>query len=318
MKVGIFTSSTPIGAISPNRAQRAIEFLKSKGHEIVLGEMFYQNDFYRTGTILERANEINELAKEKIDLLLSSIGGNNTSSILPYLNYELINQNVKTVCGFSDSTALLSAIINKCPDVEVFYGPALFPNFGEFEQDSREISYNSLFNYPHQISYEDFIYDSEENWEHYEQSRQLKSLVWKSKNINKDTTLISGVVKGGNLSTLSGIWGSEYAPIFNQGDILFIEDEDKNIATMERLFNLLKLNKTFDHLNAIILGTHKNFDDQKTGKQPIDVLLEVLNGQNIPILYDVNISHDKPMLAIRLNSLITIDFVQNKIINKWI
>lgn len=35
MKIGIFTSSIPIGSLYPDRAKRAIEFLESKDHEII-------------------------------------------------------------------------------------------------------------------------------------------------------------------------------------------------------------------------------------------------------------------------------------------
>jgi len=123
-------------------------------------------------------------------------------------------------------------------------------------------------------------------------------------------------VKGGNLSTLTGIWGSEFAPTFETGDILFIEDGEKDIATEERLFNFLKLNHVFEKVSAIILGTHYHFDSKESLRQPIDVLLEVLGDQKLPILYDVNLSHDKPILALELNIPTEIDFQERCIIQK--
>jgi len=164
MKIAVFTSSTPIGALSPLRGQRAINYLQSQGNEVLLGNLFSHQDYYRSGTIAQRAQEINDLVQHhQIDLLLSAIGGANTSSILPFLDYEAINQNVKAVCGFSDTTALLSAIGQKCPAVKVIYGPALFPNFGEFEKESQKISYQSLLkalgNQKDIIETPDFIYD---------------------------------------------------------------------------------------------------------------------------------------------------------------
>jgi muramoyltetrapeptide carboxypeptidase LdcA involved in peptidoglycan recycling len=141
-------------------------------------------------------------------------------------------------------------------------------------------------------------------------------LTWKTAHVNSETPIISGIIKGGNLSTLTGIWGSEFAPTFETGDLLFIEDGQKDIATQERLFNFLKLNHVFDKVKAIILGTHYQFEDQKSGRQPINVLLEVLGNQKLPILYDVNLSHDKPMLAIKLNIPTEIDFQQRIIRQK--
>lgn len=45
-------------------------------------------------------------------------------------------------------------------------------------------------------------------------------------------------------------------PEIRNGDILFIEGR-KNIATVERLFSMLKLNRVFD--GVIILGKHEFF-----------------------------------------------------------
>ena len=41
------------------------------------------------------------------------IGGYNSSSILSYIDYNLIKKNKTKVIGFSDTTAILLAIYNK-------------------------------------------------------------------------------------------------------------------------------------------------------------------------------------------------------------
>lgn len=62
---------------------------------------------------------------------MASIGGNNTNSILPYIDYEYLKRNPKIVIGYSDTTALLLAIYAKTGLV-TFYGSALASSFGEF------------------------------------------------------------------------------------------------------------------------------------------------------------------------------------------
>lgn len=61
---------------------------------------------------------------------MASIGGNNTNSILPYIDYEYLKRYPKTVIGYSDTTALLLAIYAKTGMV-TFYGPAASSSFGE-------------------------------------------------------------------------------------------------------------------------------------------------------------------------------------------
>lgn len=323
MKIAVFTSSSPIGSLFPKRAQRAIDFFAENGHSLKLGKLFYANDKYRSGSIKQRADEINDLIKEKVDILMSAIGGMNTNSILPYIDYDLLNKNVKVVCGFSDTTALLNAILVHCPDVKVIYGGALFPNFGEFEKDSSMLTWNKLNEITNAdddwvkiiSSAESFLYQDNSNWEDYVQKRSMVRNKIKTFNPQKVES-VSGKIFGGNLSTITGIMGSKYFD-YHQGEILFIEDSEKKAEEIERFFSLLKLNDIFSNLKAIILGTHNNFNDQNTGKKPIDILVEVLGEETIPIIYDVPCSHDKPMNPIALNWFTKIDFIEKKIIQKY-
>lgn len=53
------------------------------------------------------------------------------------------------------------------------------------------------------------------------------------------------------------------------GDILFIEDRLKDIATVECSFSMLKLNGIFDKVSAIILGKHELFNAAGRRHQPL-------------------------------------------------
>ncbi|PPE05797.1 LD-carboxypeptidase [Williamsoniiplasma lucivorax] len=317
MKIGIFTASTPIGSISPKRGERAINFLKAKGHEVILGELFYKNENYVAGNAKQRANEINNLVFNGAELLLSAIGGSNTSSILPFLDYELINKKGVIFCGFSDSTSLLSAILKKCPNCRVIYGPALFPNFGEFEEASREFSYNALMNLitkkPTQLPVPDFYYTSFQNWENFESQRSEIQNRWSTLNFDSKKELYQGTLFGGNGNTMMSIVGSDYVFKPNEKAILLIEDDEKTAAELERIYNSLILNKKFENVECIIFGK-TNVKDFKN-LTAIDILNNCLLASDIklPILYDVDLSHIKPMSAIELGKKTTIEIKTKKI-----
>ncbi|WP_459782494.1 S66 peptidase family protein, partial [Photobacterium sp. R1] len=108
---------------------------------------------------------------------------------------------------------------------------------------------------------------------------------------------VKGRIIGGNLNTMAGIWGSQYMPEIESGDILLIEDSLKGIETVERSFAHLMACGVFEKVGAIVLGKHELFNDKGTGRTPLDVLLEVLNGKNIPILYGFDSCHTHPMLV---------------------
>ncbi len=55
------------------------------------------------------------------------------------------------------------------------------------------------------------------------------------------------------------------------------------------------------------MGKHELFNDKGTGRTPLDVLLEVLNGKNVPILYGFDSCHTHPMLVTPLGVQACID-----------
>lgn len=89
--VGIFSSSSPVSATAPVRYLREKEYLASKGIRVVDGNLYGKRDFYRAGSIQARAAEFNELLyRDDVQILMASVGGNNTNPILPYIDYEYV------------------------------------------------------------------------------------------------------------------------------------------------------------------------------------------------------------------------------------
>lgn len=113
---------------------------------------------------------------------------------------------------------------------------------------------------------------------------------------------------------MEGFFGTEYMPIINKGDILFIEDAKKDAYTIERSFSLLKLAGVFDKVSGIILGKHEKFDDNGTGRKPYEILLEVIGDTSIPILAEFDCCHTHPMLTIPIGCEVLLDATNKKII----
>ncbi len=61
---------------------------------------------------------------------MSTSGGMNSNSILPFIDYNFLKENPKIIIGYSDVTTILLAIHEKC-NIPTFYGPALVASFGE-------------------------------------------------------------------------------------------------------------------------------------------------------------------------------------------
>lgn len=306
--IGIFSPSMPISVYYPNRFNRAVNFLKQQGIEVVYGNLTNFSDGYRSGDAKQRANEFNELLyNEEVDCILATIGGMNTNSILPYIDYEYIKKNPKLIVGYSDVSALLNAIYAKT-GVHTVYGPTLMSAFGEIGPLA-----NACFTYfsklfiegqilPHVIPKPHAYSDEHVDWETQSDVKKLYRNQWK--------TVRNGIVKGrliiSNLGTLAYTYGSEYFPEIKQGDILAIEDTMDNPMQVERSYAHLKLCGIFDKLGGIIVGKHASYDDLGTKKQPEDLLLEFIEN-DIPVLAQVDIGHTLPVLSLPIGSIITLD-----------
>lgn len=303
MKIGFFSSSTPITQISPIRFARAREFLETKGVTLVAGNLTGRSDYYRAGSIKERAEEINQLIHDdSIDVLMATIGGLNTNALLPLIDFEYLESHPKTVVGYSDTTALLLAITVKAPSCRVLYGPALVASFGEFSPivDQTWSNFEKILNGKGTVEIQapKIWTDEAINWNEFEHEKVMQTNKWGY--IGK--TILSGQIMGGNLDTMSGIIGSEYFPKFNRNQLLFIEDAEKDASIVEKNFSMLNNAGIFHQVKGIILGKHAVYDDLQTNRQPIDILREVLGNNPIPIIYDYDSCHTVPMITTPLGS----------------
>lgn len=306
--IGVFSASSPISATVPVRYERGVQYLENKGFHVVNGSLHGKQDHYRSGSIQERAAEFNELLyRDDVQILMSAIGGNNTNSILPYIDYDYLKAHPKIIIGYSDTTALLLAIHAKTGLV-TFYGPAVAASFGElppfvdvtFKSFSTMLSGYAL---PYTFPTPAFWTDEYLNWSDQARSKEQRKNSWLCLQEGK----VRGRLIGGNLNTMGGFFGTEYMPQIQNGDILLIEDSLKDAATVERSFSLMKLAGVFDRVGGIILGKHELFDDCGTNRRPHEILMEVLGETNIPILADFDCCHTHPMLTLPIGCEVELD-----------
>ncbi len=307
--IGIFSPSAPVTYGCPRRFARSKEFLQSKGFKIIEGNLTGKKDFYRSGSIKERAEELNALIRNpEVKCIMSTIGGMNSNSILPYIDYEAFKRDPKIIIGYSDVTAILLGIYAQT-GISTYYGPALVASFGELEPFVSETYgyFKEIFmertNFPYPLRKPTYWTDEYMDWESQDRGKERRENKW----FTVYEGIVTGRVIGGNLNTIQGIWGSQYMPEIKDGDILFIEDSLKDAADIERSFSFLKINGVFDKVSGIILGKHELFDDLNTGRKPYEILLEVLGHQKLPFLADFDCCHTHPMMTLPIGSQVELD-----------
>lgn len=323
-RIGNFSLASPTSVTAKKCYDRAKAYLENKGFTIVEGELTGKSEVYRAGTPKERAAELNALLRDpSITMIMSMIGGTNSNSMLPYLDYAQFARTPKLVVGYSDDTAILLALYAKT-GISTFYGPALVPSFGEFPP-LVDATYGYFERYfceevaPYTPTIPEVWSDEAVNWLDYDRPKALFKNEWVS--IGQD--IVEGRLIGGNNNAMYGIIGTPYFPDIRPGDILLIEDTMKSPAIVEKNLAMLKLHGVFDKVGGIILGKHEAYDDMGMGKQPLDLLREQLDGVSIPILAEVDCCHTHPMIPFAIGKKVrlnvadkTITCIENWIVNK--
>ncbi len=120
--------------------------------------------------------------------------------------------------------------------------------------------------------------------------------------------VFSGELLGGNLSLIYAALGTENQPK-TAGKVLLIEDLDEYLYHIDRMIRSCKYAGVFHEIKALLVGSMIDMKDNAIpfGKAPREIILDALGGMGFPILFDVEIGHDKRNHAVKLGCDITFD-----------
>ena len=313
---------TPSGGASDelkiNKYKNAKKYFEKMGYKLELSDNLYNEYRSRSSSKEKRAKEINDMFKSKnIDLVLCAAGGEFLVEILPLVNFELIKENSKYVCGFSDPTGLLYPITTKY-DIATIYGS----NFSAFGEDTFYDCHHDFLDIITGKKLEEDSYEKYEN-ERIERVTGLEGLnltepvYWHTLD-DKDIS-IDGRIIGGCMDIIAELAGTKYDGIkeFNKkykNDGIIWYFDNCELSMEEVIRTLWKMNELeyFKYTKGVIFGrfgVETTFNDYN-----VKTCLEdsVLNELNIPIIYDADISHKGPSLTIINGSIAHIDCSNGK------
>ena len=285
------------------------------GLKIKLGKYVNHSFGHNAATAEQRASDINFFFEDnEVKAIISTTGGWNSNAVLPYLDFDLIKNNPKIFCGFSDITALNLAIYEKTR-IKTFNGPTLLPTFGEFEGPfdfSLKSFKDNLFSkeiigeisFPDEFSEESLWWDKDDNRKRILKKSQGLKCVKKGK--------VEGILIGGNLVTLCILAGTQYFPNF-ENSILFLEDQGESTASTERNLEFLSQLGVFSKVKGLIYGKPSNLYQSSPERSLYDILSDIGKKYEIPILADVDIGHTNPILTFPIGIKIELDSTNKKI-----
>ena len=204
---GVITPSSSLE--TPEKIRNGLAYLAELGYHSKIGNFVYGSSNHFSGTPKERASDIMNFFKNPdIAAIIASCGGYGAQSVLPYLDFNIIRQNPKPIIGFSDITALQTAVYT-LSGISSIAGIMLKFDFSDN---------NPAFQTKN--SFEKLIIDG-----------QFTPVP--AGNI-LNSGYAEGVLIGTNFCTLMNLAGTTYFPRLEQ-KILLLEDIDEKSYRIERL-----------------------------------------------------------------------------------
>lgn len=214
------------------------ENMEALGFKVKFGEHLLDRHGYLGGKDEDRAADLTaQFADPEVAGVVAMKGGWGCARMLPFLNFEIIGKNPKVLIGYSDITALLLAIHAKTGMV-TFHGPIGLDPWNSFSAGyfRRMIMDAEAVTMQNPVDAGDRLTPREN----------------RVQTITPGTA--SGVLKGGCLSIVSTLLGTEYVPQWKDS-ILFVEDINEEIYRVDRYLTHLKLAGVLAQAKGFIFGS---------------------------------------------------------------
>lgn len=247
---------SPAYWVAQEALEQAAETIKSWGLQPVIGPHTNNlNVNAYAGTADERAADLLwAFEDDTIKAVVCSRGGYGTIHLLNRIPQECFQQHPKWFIGHGDITTLLYAIVSA--GVMCIHGPMAF-QIASNQEPASSITRNILFGTVPQYNIQGNPYNRIGRAE--------------------------GILVGGNLTSYSAIAGTKYRLPSKQDIILFIEEVEESLHSIDRLFCMLRLQLDFERVKGIIFGTFNSIKYDLQYGSVEQMLIAHLHDYDIPV-----------------------------------
>ena len=259
---------------------RACENVRSFGWTPIIGANVRRSVGYLAGTDEERLADLNNaLRDDEIDAIWCIRGGYGSMRLLDRIDYDALARRPRPVIGFSDVTAVHSAIQRRTGLV-TFHGPTARARIPEFARESLR-----------------------------------RALIEQTDSCGvaaSAQTIVSGRaigrLIGGNLALVTALMGTPYAFDFD-GAILVIEDIGEAVYRIDRMLRQLVLAGALQRCAALVTGDFRPPKEEVSGdnRALADVIAEAAGSAAIPCISGAPFGHISNQWTIPLGATAELD-----------
>ena len=256
----------PAGVPDMTHVEQSIALLESWGLRVQVGAHVRDRYRYHAGKHEDRAADLHRaLTDPSVDIVWVARGGYGSIYTL-----RAVPESVpcaKTLVGFSDATALFSAL-HGMPNVRVIHGPTLNGLATKHDDASRESMLAEL-----------------------REERAAPVPLQLLYRPSKDMSRVEGHLAGGNITTLASISGTQWQASCD-GAIVLLEDVTELAYRIDRNVMQLREAGVFDGARAFVLGDFIRCPLPENADFTLhDMLVDLLKPYDVPIYAGFPIGH---------------------------
>lgn len=295
-EIRVIAPAKSLSFLSDDLVHLAWHNFEKQDFKITFSKNCREKDMFLSSSVKSRVDDLHEaFCDRNVKAVFSVIGGFNSNQILKYLDYDLIKNNPKIFCGYSDITALTNAITAKTGLIT--YSGLFFSTWGM----KKEFEYNLEYFKRCLIDEYEFEVKPSKTWSDdawYIDQENRNPIVNEGFNIlNKGKA--EGIIYGGNLCTFNLLQGTEFMPDL-PNSILFLEDDDlagkDSDVEFDRNLHSLIHQPGFKNVKGIVIGRF-----QKKSAMNLNKLKHIIHTKeelkDLPVVADVDFGHTNPLIT---------------------
>lgn len=276
---------SPAGALkNPEILESAVRKIESFGYNVKLSKNVLSCADYLAGSDDERLEDLMEFfGDNEIKAIVVSRGGYGTIRLLDKIDYELIKNNPKIFCGFSDLTNLLNVFFQKTGLI-TYHSPMAVFDFTE--EESAEDTVENFFNVLERKIELPYSFFANDNFACINSGKAR------------------GILAGGNLASIVSTFGSGYQLDF-RGKILLLEDVAEPLYKIDRMLQQMRLASVFRKVKGVVIAGFSGCDAEE--EQVISFLRDFFKEYAFPVFYGFNAGHFNPKYTLPIGGKFKLD-----------
>ena len=292
--IRIIAPARSLKILSETTIKEASDRLEGFGFRLSFGKHVSEIDEFNSSSIESRIEDLHDAFADKtVDAILTVIGGYNSNQLLQYIDYELIAQNPKIICGFSDVTALANAITAKTGMI-TYLGPH-FSSWGMkygFEYSLENFAKCCMEEIPF-----DLLPSKEWSDDPWYIDQEKRDFITNDGYWILNPGHAIGRVVGGHVRCLNALQGTQYWPGLDDTILILEEDAEISPPLFDRQLQSLVHQLDFNGVKGILIGRF-----QKETKMTREILEKIISTkpelQNLPIIANIDFGHTTPLATL--------------------